>query len=155
MIMKNGPDKDIFWSQSCNDLILGLQCTDDHVSLLLKNTGPNPLHVLSHVMAGDIHLDWFRLKVTVNGRDRFIRLSDDRNRSARIVKTLAPGESLLHRVDVLAWAKRAVNGSVPLKPGDARVLAGYGVHNDAAVWNGELEAGPVKWLIPEKTGHDG
>lgn len=144
----NSTGQNICWSLPQNGLTLGIQCGDGFVSLLLKNVGQTPLQVLSHVLSGEVHLDWFRIRLTARGKDHTIRLSEARDRSPRITRTLAPGESLMHRVDVVSWAKRRANQCVIFEPGEVALWASYRVQNEKTVWNGDLEAGPAGWIIP-------
>jgi hypothetical protein len=118
------------------------------VRLTLENVGRRPLEVLSHVAAGEIHLDWF----TIHLDDRRIVLLDSRNRSIPVRARLAPGESLAHDVDLAAWAMRGPNGRAPLAPGDHEARGSYEVPADETAWTGRLEAGPVPLRVPDPSG---
>lgn len=114
------------------------------VTLALKNTSSGALTIPSHVYAGENHLDWFALELEyacgAEVRRRRIVMIDDRDESARVEKTLAPGEVLTHQVDLRGWAGREVNGKRPIGPGSYRLSARYVVRPGEAAWAGELSA---------------
>lgn len=129
------------------------------VTLALKNTSSAPIVVNSHVETDEVHLDWFEIELayplpTRPGEPcradfeghalRRVRvgLSDDREESARIERTLDPGEVLRHRVDLRGWMARAVNGGQSPGPGRYRVSARYRVQAGDGPWIGELSAPP-------------
>ena len=86
--------------------------------------------MFSHVQAGgERHYDWFTL--ILDGRE--IALFDDRNRSARIHVTLAPGEVLEHEIDLARWTDAL----------GRELSARYVVEPEAGFWSGTLTAGPV------------
>jgi hypothetical protein len=133
-------DAALVWGAPAGGLRLGIGSAGAVVSLALENTGERPLEVLSHVLAaGEAHYDWFTVRVDA----RELRLLDDRNRSAVVRATLAPGESLRHEVDLAAWAQRPVNGGEPLAPGAHELRARYEVGADESAWTGRLDAGPA------------
>ncbi len=140
---------DVRWGAPADGLRLGIAAGSPTVALHLENVGETPLEVMSHVLAGEVHLDWYRLTVvTRDGERREIVLRDARDRSAPIRVGLAPGESLHHEVDVAAWAARGVNGGRPLPAGAAQVAAEYRVDPGLGAWTGRLEAGPVALTVP-------
>lgn len=139
------------WGEPVDGLRLGIAGSGASIVLALGNTGDTPLTVMSHVMAPEeTHLDWFTVTLTrengkagEDGEPVLLRLLDDRNRSAEITVELPPGSELAHRVDLVAWAARPVNGPVTLEPGTYRVTATYEVPPDGAAWTGTLHSGTV------------
>jgi hypothetical protein len=133
------------WSETADGLRLGIGARAGLVRLALENTGADPLPVFSHVLAaGETHYDWFTVAVDGPAGARTLTLADDRNRSAPIVVTLAPGEGLEHDIDVAAWARRGRNGGQPLPAGRYAARAAYEVPPNAQAWSGRLEAGPAE-----------
>jgi hypothetical protein len=133
------------WGEPVDGLRLGIAGSGASIVLALGNTGDAPLTVMSHVMAPEeTHLDWFTVTLAgAGGEPVLLRLLDDRNRSAEITVELPPGSELAHRVDLVAWAARPVNGPVTLEPGTYRVTATYEVPPDGAAWTGTLHSGTV------------
>lgn len=127
------------WGEPVAGLRLGIAARGGAVvELSLENTGEGDLAVLSHVAAaGEDHLDWFTVRVGA----RELRLLDERNRSAPVRATLAPGEAVSHTVDLAAWALRERNGARELSPGPA--TASYEVPATPDTWSGHLESGQV------------
>jgi hypothetical protein len=128
------------WGEPVAGLRLGIDARGGAVvELALENTGDGALQVLSHVLAaGEDHLDWF----TVHVGERELRLLDERNRSAAVRVTLAPGEAVRHTVNLAAWALRPPNGARSLSPGPAS--ATYDVPATPDTWSGHLESGRVE-----------
>jgi hypothetical protein len=140
---------DIRWGSPVNGLRLGVSGGAGFVELSLENVGTQPLTVLSHVNAGEIHLDWFTLRLRDgSGGTRALHLLADRDKSGGVKVTLEPGKSLQHRVDVQRWAARPANGSAPLSAGSYELRATYEVEAGEPHWSGKLEAGPVTLTIP-------
>lgn len=141
-------ERDTRWGDPVGGLRLGVQGADARELLLrLANVGRAPLEVLSHVLAAEVHLDWYTLRLQgADGAVRTLRLMDARNKAGVVRVSLAPGEDLAHRVNVAAWARRPVNGAVPLAPGVYRLSASYEVDraDPGDHWRGRLEAGPVE-----------
>ena len=136
------------WGTPANGLALGLSTNGSVVTVHLKNTGATPLQVMSHVEAGEIHLDWYSIDLTDSqGNTRTLKLLDARERSAPVQVSLAPGKTVDHNVAVTDWASRSVNGGKALVPGVYTVRAKYAVSSPSDVWNGRLEAGPVSLSI--------
>lgn len=134
------------WGEPVDGLRLGLAPRDAAIELVLQNVGETDLEVLSHVAAGEIHLDWYTLRLQDAGGDtRTLRLLDARDESGVVRATVAPGESVRHRVAVGEWAARPVNGGQPLAPGTYQVSATYAAPPRGKTWSGEIEAGPVQW----------
>jgi hypothetical protein len=137
----NAPDI-IAWSPSSNGLRLGLTRTGDGLRVLLENTGQASLSVLSHVVAGGApHLDWFEVFVEEpGGRSRRLRFFADRDESASVTATLAPGARLSHDMALAYWAAQPVNGAEPLPPGVLPAHAEYRVDANEAgpSWHGSL-----------------
>lgn len=135
---------EIHWGTPVNGLRLGIAGGAGVAELSLENVGGSPLRVLSHVNAGEIHLDWFTLALRDGrGAERTLHLLADRNKSAQVEVALAPGQHLQHRVDLQAWAARSDNGGKALAEGDYEVRATYEVEPGEAHWSGKLAAGPV------------
>jgi len=116
--------------------------------LTLRNGGTGTLTVFSHVDAGELHYDWFTITLESGEETRVLRLQDNRNESARVTAELAPGEQLEHVVDVVAWARRAVNGARPLAAGTYRMWATYEVAEPSAPWRGALRSPITEITIP-------
>ena len=139
---------DIRWSQPVNWLRLGISGGSGFAELSLENVGTQPLTVLSHVNAGESHLDWFTLHVRDGkGAARDLRMVADRDKAWRVKVTLEPGKSLQHRVDIQRWAARPVNGNAQLAAGSYELRATYEVEPGEPVWSGKLEAGPATLTI--------
>jgi hypothetical protein len=135
---------DIHWGTPVNGLRLGVAGTAGMAELSLENVGAAPLRVLSHVNAGEIHLDWFTVELRDRGgAERTLHLMAARNKSGRVEVTLAPGQSLQHRVDLQAWAVRAENDGKELAEGDYALRATYQVEPEEGRWSGKLTAGPT------------
>jgi hypothetical protein len=136
------------WSEAHGGLRLGLGRASGNVHLALENVGDAPLEVFSHVLAaGETHYDWFTVILEGTSGRRELTLVDERNRSARIHVTLAPGEHLQHEIDVVAWARRSINGATPLEPGTYEAAARYAVPPEDGFWSGTLTAGPAPLTI--------
>jgi hypothetical protein len=134
---------EIHWGTPVNGLRLGVAGGAGMAELSLENVGGAPLRVLSHVNAGDIHLDWFTIELRDGrGAERTLHLMAERNKSGRVEVTLAPGQSLQHRVDLQAWAARGDNGG-ELAAGDYALRATYEVEPGEQHWSGKLPAGPT------------
>jgi hypothetical protein len=132
---------DTQWGTPVNGLRLGVAGGAGMAELALENVGTQPLRVLSHVNAGEVHLDWFALQLRDSrGVVRAISLFGDRNKSGRVEVTLAPGQHLQHRVDVQSWATRA---GTALADGRYELRATYEVEPGEPHWSGKLEAGPA------------
>ena len=128
-------------------MTLGLSAGKTTVKFYLKNVGDAPADVLSHVNAGDEHLDWYSLRMeNEKGETRTLRFFESRDKSGSVKAHLEPGESLHHSVDVAGWAVRPVNGAEPLA-GTYEVYAVYEVSPPGDNWSGRLEAGPVTMTI--------
>jgi len=117
--------------------------------LILHNCGSHPLTVLSHVDAGERHYDWFTIELADGAGTRVLRLYDDRNESGRVTAVLAPGENLEHAIDVAAWARRKVNGALPLGPGRYRMRSTYEVSEPGTHWMGTVTSPATDVTIPK------
>jgi hypothetical protein len=137
------------WGAVHGDLRLGVEVEGGALVVRLENRGSRPLHVLSHVDAGDRHFDSFAVELTdPAGGKRTLHFMDARNESARVTTDLAPGKELSHRIDLQAWARRSPNGAKPIAAGSYRASVAYVVAGQPDVWNGSLSAGPVTLSIP-------
>jgi hypothetical protein len=140
---------EIHWGTPVNGLRLGVAGGAGFAELSLENVGTQPLVVLSHVNAGEVHLDWFLLRLKdSHGTVRELHLLDDRDKSGRVQVTLTPGKSLQHRVDVQRWATKPANGSAALHDGSYELRAVYEVEAGEQHWSGKLEAGPAPLSVP-------
>jgi hypothetical protein len=136
------------WSQPVNGLRLGVSGSSGFAELSLENVGTQPLTVLSHVNAGESHLDWFTLHLRDSkGAKRDLRMVADRNKAGQVKVTLEPGKSLQHRVDIQRWAARPTNGNAPFATGSYELRATYEVEPGEPVWSGKLEAGTATLTI--------
>jgi len=125
------------------------------VQLALHNVGKKPITVRSYINAGERHYDPFEIVLEWPGLDGKactkrnhldLELSDARKKSAAVDETIQPGQSLVHEIDVPAWAKRGVNGGTVLGGGYYKVTARYRVSGEKALWNGLLET-PALHLV--------
>lgn len=143
----------VTWGDPVSGVRLGLEIDATFATFHVQNVGTKPADVMSHVQAGETHLDWYTLEIDApGGCKREIGFVDERDRSAPIKVTLAPQAELSHRVDIASWAARPANGSKPLSPGTYSVIARYQVSPGAAptVWTGTLSAGPTEMIVPKK-----
>jgi hypothetical protein len=130
-------------------LELRVGARDGTAVLTLRNRSREPLRVLSHVDAGQVHLDWYALILTAaDGSARTLKLLDARNESGSVVVDLAPDKELEHVVDVQAWAARGPNGSKRFAPGVYQMTATYSVTEKGDHWTGTLSAGPTSIMLP-------
>lgn len=142
----------VSWGQQVSGLRLGLSTDGGFVELHLQNIGTAPLEVLSHVNAGDIHLDWYTLRLKDElGNTRKLELMDERDKSGIVRSHLEPGVSIQHQVDVVAWAVRSINGTKPLAAGTYKLYAVYEVEPGRNSWSGRLAAGPIMLTVQNKT----
>jgi hypothetical protein len=125
------------------DLELGLGYDAPCAVVTLRNAGDVPVTVLSHVDAGQRHYDWLTIELECAGGTRVLRFADARNESALVKATLAPGETLEHRVDLAAWALRGPNGAQPIAPGAYQLTATYAVDLPGEHWRGRLVSPPL------------
>jgi hypothetical protein len=138
----------ICWGQPRDGLMLGLAVRGAVVEFYLKNVGSDPLDVLSHVSADIDHLDWYELRMVNQAREeRVLRFIADRDKSGTVKVHLLPGESTHHSVNLREWAKRPINSSENLTPGEYELWATYKVPTPSDTWTGRLEAGPVTTKI--------
>ena len=128
-------------------LELGIAARGSDAELALRNGGPETLDVLSHVDAGERHYDPFTIELENDAGTRTLRFSDDRNEAARVIEHLAPGEEIVHVIDLQAWARRKPNGSKPLTAGTYLMSATYAVAGDGSLWTGRLESKTVPVTI--------
>ena len=136
------------WGAAAGDLRLGIAVEGATARLGLENVGAAAFDVMSHVAAvGEKHFDWYTVVLDGPGGQRELSFVDDRNRSAPIRVTLAPGEALEQAIDLAAWAARAVNGTAPLAAGRHEARARYEVGAQEGAWHGRLEAGPVELWV--------
>ena len=131
-------------------LRLELTAENETAVLTLRNVGATGLEVLSHVDVGEEHLDWYTLRLSKPGdagHARTLRMFASRHESTLVKASLAPGATVVHRVDLQAWAKREINGAAPIAPGTYQLAADYEVTNEAGVWNGKLSARPISIIF--------
>lgn len=144
----NSGSASVSWGEPLRGLRLGVATDGSEVELHLQNVGTTPLEVLSHVKAGEVHLDWYKLRLEdEKSNSRELRLMDNRNRSAIVQAHLEPGASIQHQVDIVAWAARSVNGAQPLDVATYKLYAVYQVEPESDHWNGRLEAGSVVLIV--------
>ena len=107
---------------------------------------PRPIHTrrIDHEWRQNLGVTVLpRVGVQHEGGERTLHLMAERNKSGRVEVTLAPGQSLEHRVDLQAWAVRPDNGGKDLAEGDYELRASYEVAPGEPVWSGKLAAGPT------------
>jgi hypothetical protein len=124
-----------------------------NTTVVLKNVSESPLAVLSHIATHETQLDWYRFRLEYLAPDekgrcdpaharratRDIGIVDDRDKSIPIVRTLAPGGSITHTVDLQAWANRRINGATRIPPGLYQVSVVYRVTARGGGFLGEKE----------------
>jgi len=115
----------------------------------------------SHVEAGERHYDPFLVELVWPSpgpkgcaagaavrKSRAIALWEDRDKSAEVMVTLGPGKSFSHTVDLDAWARRPVNGSLPIAPGWYKVRVVYdGTTGGSGAWAGKARAPDVRLTV--------
>jgi hypothetical protein len=138
------------------------ELTPDAIDLTLTLTnraGKNTY--FSHVEAGERHYDPFLVELVwptagpggcaagaAVRKSRTIGLWDERDKSAPVMVTLGPGKSFSHTVDLDAWARRKVNGSVPIGPGWYKVRVVYdGTTGGSGAWSGKVRAPDVRLTV--------
>lgn len=140
----------VVWGEPLNGLRLGLEKNDGDLILHLRNVGQVPLEVLSHVDAGEVHLDWFTLNLQdEKGNNHQVTLLDNRDESGIVLVDLAPGEGLQHTVDVTDWATREANYHRAVVPGRYQLSAVYDAPDRGNNWVGRLEVGPIEWTLAD------
>jgi hypothetical protein len=136
-------------TRSVCDPTLELATENTIAIVTLRNGCDRAITVLSHVEAGDKHLDWYRFRLVDRSTQqiRELKIIDDRDESSRIMVQLEPGKSLEHRVDLTAWALRGANRATPITAGAYELSVVYEVHDEGAFWRGQLEAGPEPFVV--------
>jgi hypothetical protein len=136
-----------------------------NVTVALKNVSESPIAVLSHIETHETHLDWYRFRLAYLAPDskgrcdakharratRDIAIADDRDKSIPIVRTVAPGATVAHTVDLQAWASRRINGGTRIPPGLYQISVTYKVTardggfmgEKEKIWRGAVESSPV------------
>ena len=146
----------ITWGDAVGGLRLGVSTDTNVVRVHLENVGKEPLDVLSHVLANEVHLDWYLLHLEdEKGQARLLRLWDDRDESGAVRVRLEPGARIKHDVDVVSWSARPINGEKTLAPGSYKVRASYNVQPGRNTWTGRLEAGPVTLKVSARAASAG
>jgi hypothetical protein len=105
----------------------------------LHNTGTDPVCVYTSIATHELQHDWLELELTQGAKKRSLRFDDDRDKSAPVTVSLAPGATDWQTFDVAAWAKRRRNGGEPLKKGEIAAHAIYDTTEETEVWAGRLE----------------
>jgi hypothetical protein len=131
----------------------------------LKNRSKKPVKVLSHIKTHELHYDWHRVKVTyptpsregckgryAARRTRWLTLSDERDKSYPVYRTLQPGKALSHRLDLGAWARRKVNRGFVMGGGFYKLQVEYRVSGKQTddVWTGTLRSRPARLTVEGK-----
>ena len=110
------------------------------------------------------HYDWTRIELTypspsregcsgprTGSKKRVLRFVDERDKSAPVKVTLAPGKSLTAELDLNDWAGRRVNGAKPIAPGWYKVRVVYEVDasewSDPDVWHGRTRSKPFPLTV--------
>ena len=113
------------------------------ISVGLFNNGTTTLCAESHIATHEMQDDRIELTIATRGKPRsavVVRFSDDRDKSARVVASLAPGATVWHDLDVVAWAARSVNGSRKLPAAPLTITATYDSTGQAGIWAGTRQA---------------
>jgi hypothetical protein len=129
------------------------------ITITLTNQGPEMLKVLSHIAAHETHLDPFQAQLepatlcplptslSDDPVSRTIGFTDERDKSAPVIKNLRHGDFIRHQIDLQAWAQRKVNGGKPIKPGCYNLVMSYTVRDQEEVWNGTVYSPEVKLFV--------
>ena len=131
-----------------NGLRLGLQWVNNFgIAFVLENVSNAPITVLSHVAAGNTHLDWFELRVesaTHNAPPRTLRFIETSTRSGRVIETIAPGARHAQAIDTRYWGHSASNPAPGWHTSPTYLLTAiYDTSHETerGVWHGRLESG--------------
>lgn len=151
------------------------------IDVTIANTSDHPITLWSHVATHEMQFDWLEVEVSWRGarleRDharvrrgpgvrhplhkvctaritQTIRFMDDRDKSAPVAVTLAPGTTVHHAIDLAQWAGRAVNGALALPPGRYELRATYRVTGEPAMWNGAISSPAIAARIPGAVAND-
>ena len=111
------------------------------LELTWRNATGAAIKLATHVFAGENHYDWVKVTLTDRaGASRRLQFMDNRDESAPVVVDLAAGASTTATIDLVAWAKRPINGGTPLAAGsyDAKVV--YDSSREHDIWAGKLES---------------
>jgi hypothetical protein len=92
------------------------------LDLAFTNPTKAPLTMATHVRAGIDHYDWLSVELANASTHRTLSFVEARDKSVRVDETIAPGATLVRRVDLAAWAIREGN-NIALAPGDYDVVA--------------------------------
>ena len=131
------------------------QDTPVMLSIDLSNVGRDTLQVLSHVATHETHLDWYTIRLKPLDacsfpiaagkapKARTLRLTDARDKSAPVTKTLRPGDFIRHQVNLQTWALRKINGQSLIREGCYQVEVTYTVQREKGAWKGYIRSAPV------------
>jgi len=128
------------WSKPINGLQLGIKAQGALITLELKNISDKTIIAYSHVETHEIQYDWFSFRVFLKDGFRLtvnngiliespisyfpVNLSDFREISAPVYKSLGPGESISHTINLFNWIGRNVNNNLKLE-GNYEIQAIY------------------------------
>lgn len=115
----------------------------------LRNRCNEPLRLLGQAGRGEQSLDWFRFRVVnrPSKETRTLLAIGDGEASPIATLVLEPGRAVEHRVDVVKWAAREINGATPISPGMYDLFVSYEVREPGAHWRGRLEVGPASLFV--------
>lgn len=139
------------------DVAVTLSVDGNHVAtIVVKNVSKRTLTLPSHVQTHELHYDWLAVGIgypsakkcappNEHASWRTLSFVDDRDKSTRITVDLAPGRSFTHRIDLDAWARRAVNGGAPLAAGYSTIVATYDTSRETDAWSGKVSSNTLRF----------
>ena len=145
---------EVIWSAAQDGLSLGASVEGKQVSFSLQNVSSETLKVWSHVLSesGEDHLDWFSARVTFHDdTTQTVRFLDIRGGTVPVVVMLAPGAVVHHKVPLVDWMNRPMNGGRVPPPGTYELVLSYEVGISGG-WNGRLVSAPLLYGIPDGKG---
>ncbi len=112
------------------------------ISVGLFNSGSTTVCVESHMRADGIQDDLLQITIATVGKPKttiFVSFTDDRDKTALVTATLAPGATVWHDLDVVAWAARPRNGRKKLPAAPLTLTATYDSSGQTLVWAGKRQ----------------
>ncbi len=129
-------------------------------TITIKNVSKKKITLESHIATHETQLDWYTIHLDypvpsdegcaghwAGSQDRVIGLDDDRDKSVAMTATLAPGATLVHKVDLRDWPSRQRNGAKRISPGFYKIWVEYEVKNEKGLWMGKIVSEHVPFTI--------
>lgn len=138
------------YGAAVDGLRLGLLPLNDRgVTFVLQNVSSRELHVLSHVDAGQVNLDWFTLEMVSAARGvpaRTLHFREPRTRAVPISAPVPPGVALTHDVDLRYWLDPARNAPPRgwRNAGPWTFTLRYDTRTEMGSWAGALVSAPLR-----------